>query len=827
MLGPPTSWNADIDNYDEDDVEDEVSDSEPIPESQGSVSREGTSPQNELHPYKLGEGQAVVPDWVERAAQSTATATVSMHRASSDDRGDVKLWSPTHQQGVDAFLASAVRRGLLSDDRDRELGANVECALETWAAFGTASGVGDAINALKASLAAGATARLSTSEVERLGQTLQRCGNNFRAVMTAMTPSTTSAVAPPRICHGENGEGDEDEADQSEPAANTAPPPNAAQLAVAGGEAGASAPHSLRQLNSLVEAYYLHHYVPMGFVQDEMRFAPIAALRQRRASDHKPRRSAVSEGVPKSLIEMLASGIVAPGEHVLSTAVREGRGEASLFADLLPSGLIRFIPHEGAPAQLHKTPAMFVRAAAGTCSNGWRQVLYDGVPLELLRDAAFDEQAALEAVALQHSISLGGGAPRPPNGHNLKPAAPMPRGRSVPATPAKRALGLSASKRPANAPPLTTSAPPPTTEPDLLSVACEHCGGSDDDEHMLLCDGCGGGFHLYCLRPPLSEVPKVAEWFCAGCTAHGFRPADEETSASPTLFEVDAILKKRQSIAGSEPEYLIRWQGFPPSHDSWEPRSGLLHHCKGLLDAFDGAKLPPRASSHRDKDPKEGHHKRKREAGSGGGGGGASSSAAAGLSAIWTPSCAAHGSTGSAAALGAAAAFGAAAGSMPIHGCASAEGHGGSEGMGPAPGKGEPPALGSAPPPLPSPPPLHVAEHRLESEQCVCGFGCSLQPAVDTGLAPAGESVLSYCFRDVLCFADLEPSGGIRTLGSDGTTLQLAAPCLFTRLVHQRVLGEAAAAALPHKHPHRGIHYKGVRVDRLRIAPRRPRSHTR
>ena len=37
-----------------------------------------------------------------------------------------------------------------------------------------------------------------------------------------------------------------------------------------------------------------------------------------------------------------------------------------------------------------------------------------------------------------------------------------------------------------------------------------------NDEGMLLCDGCDGGYHLSCLRPKLTSIPDGA-WFCTHC----------------------------------------------------------------------------------------------------------------------------------------------------------------------------------------------------------------------------------------------------------------------------------------------------------------------
>ena len=56
---------------------------------------------------------------------------------------------------------------------------------------------------------------------------------------------------------------------------------------------------------------------------------------------------------------------------------------------------------------------------------------------------------------------------------------------------------------------------------DESDKTCEACGGADSGEGnwMLLCDGeCGGGFHMSCLSPPLTELPpEEDEWFCSSC----------------------------------------------------------------------------------------------------------------------------------------------------------------------------------------------------------------------------------------------------------------------------------------------------------------------
>ena len=50
----------------------------------------------------------------------------------------------------------------------------------------------------------------------------------------------------------------------------------------------------------------------------------------------------------------------------------------------------------------------------------------------------------------------------------------------------------------------------------IVSTACKVCGSKDDEDAMLLCDGCDAGYHIYCMDPPMEEVPD-GDWFCKDC----------------------------------------------------------------------------------------------------------------------------------------------------------------------------------------------------------------------------------------------------------------------------------------------------------------------
>ncbi len=50
----------------------------------------------------------------------------------------------------------------------------------------------------------------------------------------------------------------------------------------------------------------------------------------------------------------------------------------------------------------------------------------------------------------------------------------------------------------------------------LDCTVCEGCGKATDEGRLLLCDDCDISYHLYCLDPPLSDVPE-GNWKCKWC----------------------------------------------------------------------------------------------------------------------------------------------------------------------------------------------------------------------------------------------------------------------------------------------------------------------
>uniref|UniRef100_A0A673KIY9 [histone H3]-trimethyl-L-lysine(4) demethylase n=1 Tax=Sinocyclocheilus rhinocerous TaxID=307959 RepID=A0A673KIY9_9TELE len=57
--------------------------------------------------------------------------------------------------------------------------------------------------------------------------------------------------------------------------------------------------------------------------------------------------------------------------------------------------------------------------------------------------------------------------------------------------------------------------------PYCMSVdlyVCLVCGKGNDEDRLLLCDGCDDSYHTFCLIPPLSDVPR-GDWRCPKCLA--------------------------------------------------------------------------------------------------------------------------------------------------------------------------------------------------------------------------------------------------------------------------------------------------------------------
>lgn len=55
-------------------------------------------------------------------------------------------------------------------------------------------------------------------------------------------------------------------------------------------------------------------------------------------------------------------------------------------------------------------------------------------------------------------------------------------------------------------------------ERSIMKVHCQLCQKGDNEELLLLCDGCDKGCHTYCQKPKITTVPD-GDWFCPSCVS--------------------------------------------------------------------------------------------------------------------------------------------------------------------------------------------------------------------------------------------------------------------------------------------------------------------
>ena len=105
-------------------------------------------------------------------------------------------------------------------------------------------------------------------------------------------------------------------------------------------------------------------------------------------------------------------------------------------------------------------------------------------------------------------------------------------------------------------------AKPPADHP------CQVCKDHRNWDLMLLCDNCNGGYHTYCLDPPLEAVPD-GDWLCPSCLQHGMtlerlhekqRHLRLDTRSRPALE-----LPSRSRLAKHR-KYADEWHGTGVRH---------------------------------------------------------------------------------------------------------------------------------------------------------------------------------------------------------------------------------------------------------------------
>ncbi|CAB1347386.1 unnamed protein product [Coregonus sp. 'balchen'] len=120
--------------------------------------------------------------------------------------------------------------------------------------------------------------------------------------------------------------------------------------------------------------------------------------------------------------------------------------------------------------------------------------------------------------------------------------------------------------------------------PQIDLYMCLMCGRGDEEDRLLLCDGCDDSYHTFCLIPPLQDVPK-GDWRCPKCVAEVWNSDDPATTQS----EADSSLEKHTTanlnFHANHAFILYQWKIFAEIDDVFS-LDVSLQECSKPREAF-------------------------------------------------------------------------------------------------------------------------------------------------------------------------------------------------------------------------------------------------
>uniref|UniRef100_A0A671TCV7 Bromodomain adjacent to zinc finger domain protein 2B-like n=1 Tax=Sinocyclocheilus anshuiensis TaxID=1608454 RepID=A0A671TCV7_9TELE len=84
-------------------------------------------------------------------------------------------------------------------------------------------------------------------------------------------------------------------------------------------------------------------------------------------------------------------------------------------------------------------------------------------------------------------------------------------------------------------------------ERSIMKVYCQMCRKGDNEDLLLLCDGCDKGCHTYCHKPKITNIPE-GDWYCPACISK----VTASTSGGKKATEAAKKSKKQTEMCEEE-----------------------------------------------------------------------------------------------------------------------------------------------------------------------------------------------------------------------------------------------------------------------------------
>ncbi|XP_075685449.1 bromodomain adjacent to zinc finger domain protein 2B isoform X11 [Rhinoderma darwinii] len=104
-------------------------------------------------------------------------------------------------------------------------------------------------------------------------------------------------------------------------------------------------------------------------------------------------------------------------------------------------------------------------------------------------------------------------------------------------------------------------------EKSIMKVYCQICRKGDNEELLLLCDGCDKGCHTYCHRPKITAIPE-GDWFCPACIAKASGHTLKMKKANLKVKKASELKKGKKASGDAEDEDTTGGSSKKGSKDS-------------------------------------------------------------------------------------------------------------------------------------------------------------------------------------------------------------------------------------------------------------------